>query len=157
MQYKWSGSKRASSNPIKEEKTKMNQGHRHRHTHTQFFILELFTNLMSMHPQRIFQSQNMLAWPDALKHVRWTGAGISGAGWCEMNNVLVMGNRGRRNGVSVFGARNAQRISTFVADVPGYSNISLLNCNDGRVPLHPFWHREEEAFLWARPFFYINQ
>ncbi len=67
-----------------------------------------------------------------------------------MNNMLLMGNRGRRNGVSVFGARNAQRIRTFVADVPEYSHISLLNCIGRRVPCNPVWHRR--SFIIPRIF-----
>ena len=56
----------------------------------------------------------MLARTDAQERVRFTCTGIAGVGGREVNDVLVMGNGRRRNGVSVF-ARNAQGSSTFVA------------------------------------------
>ena len=69
-----------------------------------------------------------------------------------MNKVLVIGNRRRWNGVSVFGAGNAQRSSTLVAHVPGDSHISLLNRNGGRVPLNSLWHGERGGNFCASPF-----
>ena len=69
-----------------------------------------------------------------------------------MNKVLVIGNRRRWNGVSVFGAGNAQRSSTLVAHVPGDSHISLLNRNGGRVPLDSLWHGERGGNFCASPF-----
>ena len=71
---------------------------------------------MRLHIQEIFQGQHMLARPDAQEFVGWTSAGISGPARGKMNNVLVMGNGGRRNGVSIFGARNAQGSSTHASD-----------------------------------------
>ena len=82
----------------------------------------------------------MLARPDAQDFVGWTSARISGSAWGKMNNVLVMGNGGRRNGVSVYGARNAQGSSTLVANAVPKHDTCVLGSSRLRIPLDTLWH-----------------
>ncbi len=83
----------------------------------------------------------MLARLDALELVRWAIAGISGARRREMNKVLVIGNGGRKDGVSVCGARNAQCTGSTV-NTHGLNDCCrcLLSCNNTCVPFDSFGH-----------------
>jgi len=70
-------------------------------------IHQLHISIYSTIFQHLFQSQNMLAWSDALDLVSRTGAGVARAGWSEVNNVFVMRNTAGRNSITIFKAGNA--------------------------------------------------
>lgn len=99
----------------------------------------------------------MLARADAQERMCFTCTGIAGVGGREVNNVLVIGNRGRRNSVSVFGARNSQCSSTFVAHALRDSYFSFLNRNGRRVPLDPLCgHDVDNKALLFEAFYLIT-
>ena len=82
----------------------------------------------------------MLARTDALHLVRWTCAGITGAGWREVHDILVIRDGAGRNNISIFRTRNAQRSKAVLArGLADYLTRFLGSMCTG-IPLDSFWH-----------------
>ena len=93
-----------------------------------------------LHLDQLLHGQNMLARPDALHHVRWTCAGITGAGRREVNDIFVEWNGAGRNSISIFGPRNAHRsYSVLACGLADYLTRFLGSMYAG-IPLDSFRH-----------------